>query len=191
MTKERYQVESMLDTPFYSQRLTQANHQQEGFDSMEEAESWTKRICGLACLKMVIARITGEVVPLKALLEQGLAVDGYMKGVGWIHQGLLDVASEYGISGLCQSVGTELGIIDDELEKNRLVIASVSCGFNPEKKGGHLVLIIGIHDDGYIIHHPSSEEGEQWSHYRIDRARFLQSFSVNGNIITISVPEEV
>ncbi len=175
----------MLDTPFYSQRLTSANYQLEGFESIEEAGSWTKRICGLACLKMVIARITGKVVPLKILLEKGLAVNGYMKGIGWIHQGLLDVASQYGITGQCQSIGAELEVIDTALQQNQLVIASVSCGFNPKKKGGHLVLIIGMQDDGFIIHHPSSEENEQWQHHFISKGHFMRSFSENGNIIMI------
>lgn len=182
-------TKAMLDTPFYSQRLTPLNYQQEGFDSLEEASAWTQRICGLACLKMIIARITGDVVPLKTLLDQGLAVDGYIKGIGWVHQGLLDVASSYGITGLCQSIGTELDLIDAALQQRHLVMASVSCGFKPEKKGGHLVLIIGSQKGRFIVHHPSAEENEQWPHHVIDRRRFLKSFSVNGNIITLPLDQ--
>ena len=175
----------MLDTPFYSQRLTEENYQAEGFDSLSEALSWTKRICGLACLKMVISQLKNQVVPLKTLLNQGLAVDGYMKGIGWIHQGLADVATQYGINAQCKSIGDSLDVIDRELEQGKLVIASVSCGFNSEKKGGHLVLIIGSKADGYIIHHPSSEENEQWGHHFLAKDAFMKCFSVNGNIIII------
>ena len=175
----------MLDTPFYSQRLTETNYQAEGFETIEDARSWTQRICGLACLKMVIAKKTDQVIPLKTLLDQGLAVDGYMRGIGWIHQGLADVAKQYGITALCQSIGDKLDIIDQALGRGELVIASVSCGFNPEKKGGHLVLIVGAKADGFIIHHPSSEEDEQWQHHFISKDKFKQCFSEHGNIITI------
>ncbi|MDP0562640.1 MAG: C39 family peptidase [Candidatus Endonucleobacter sp. (ex Gigantidas childressi)] len=176
----------MLNTPFYSQLLTENNYQLEGFESIEDAKSWTKRICGLACLKMVIAKVTNQTVPLKSLLDQGLAVGGYMKGVGWIHQGLVDVASQYGIIGECQSIDDELELIDKALDSGKLVIASVSCGFDQKKKGGHLVLIIGAKPDGFLIHHPSSEENEQWFHHFVSRDDFMRCFSENGNIITIS-----
>ncbi len=176
----------MLDTPFFSQRLTADNYQADGFATLAEAKHWTKRICGLACLKMVIAKITGQVVTLNTLLQQGLAADGYMKGVGWIHQSLADVAyHHYGIRADCQSIGASLDPIEEALGQNTLVIASVSCGFKPEKKGGHLVVILAMDKEQLIIHHPSSHKNEQWSHYRLGKSRFLQCFSENGNIITV------
>ncbi|MDD7804929.1 MAG: hypothetical protein PUP46_05095 [Endozoicomonas sp. (ex Botrylloides leachii)] len=177
---------TMLDTAFYSQRLTKTNYQAEGFDSFDEALSWTDRICGLACLKMVIAQLTQQVVPLKRLLDQGLAMNGYKKGVGWIHQKLADMVMAYGVSAQCQSIGDHLYLIDNALEQRKLVIASVSCGFNPDKKGGHLVLIIGRNKESYIIHHPSAKENEQWSHHTLSTTAFQQCFSVEGNIIIIS-----
>ena len=176
----------MLNTPFFSQRLTQENFQAEGFETWSEAQSWTKRICGLACLKMAIAQVKHQNIPLKHLLDQGLAVGGYMKGVGWIHQGLVEIAGQYGIDGSCRSIGQKVQVIDEALDQNRLVIASVSCGYNPKKKGGHLVLMIGNQNDGFITHHPSHELCEQWDHYFIKKQAFLQCFSENGNIIILS-----
>lgn len=178
----------MLDTPFYSQRLTKANYKLEGFKSLKDARAWTRRICGLACLKMVIAKKTGQSIPLKTLLDQGLSVDGYMQGVGWIHQGLVDIAEQYGVTAQCQSIGDQLEVVDAAINRGQLVIASVSCGFNQKKKGGHLVLVIGAEKDGFIIHHPSSDKNEQWPHHFINKAQFKECFSENGNIIMLSEP---
>lgn len=176
----------MLNIPFYSQRLTKDNFKIEGFESLDQAQSWTKRICGLACLKMVIYHFTKKMIPLKILLDAGISLNGYIKGVGWIHQKLANIAMQYGMSAYCQSIDRNIAIIYSALKDKQLIIASVSCGFNPTKRGGHLVLIIGNDANGFIIHHPSANRHEQWSSYSISENAFIKSFSEQGNIILIS-----
>ena len=38
----------LVNLPFYTQRMTAENWQEEGFSSLAEAESWSGRGCGIA-----------------------------------------------------------------------------------------------------------------------------------------------
>lgn len=188
--------------PFFSQRLNEENYKNEGFSSLKDAFSWSNRICGLACLKMAITyQCDSKAQPLKELLEVGLRLSAYKRGIGWVHEGLIKIASEYGLQGGCESLGTEVVRILKYLKEQKLVIASVSPAFEGGMtyrtatgdtteipRGGHLVVVTHALFDkdnlvGFRVHHPSSEKAYEWPNKNIGIETFSRSFSSAGNII--------
>ncbi len=196
-----YEINNM---PYFSQRLDENNFKEEGFDNLTEAHYWSERICGIACLKMVI-KFNGQEVTLKELLDKGIDIGVYSKDVGWIHKGLVLLAKCFDIEGGRESVGTNIEKIAHHIKNGSVVIASVTVGFEAGKqytnhdgsvyvmpRGGHLVVVYGAEVvDGEVkyltLHHPSSEKKYEWRGYKVSRDLFLKSFSERGNIIFLSV----
>mgnify|MGYP001603265812 CR=1 FL=1 len=188
--------------PFFSQRVDDANYKQEGFSSLKEAVYWSERICGIACVKMVVKAFMPEKdVRLNDLLDRGLEAVAYREDVGWIHQGLIDLARLFGLNGGRKSVGENIEKIGEYVINHKVVIASVTVGFEAGKeykkedgsyykmqKGGHLVVVFGVEVENgkvknLLLHHPSSWQSYEWHHHKISREDFLGSFSKKGNII--------
>ena len=172
--------------PFYSQRVDESNFQQEAFPDVRTAKDWTDRICGLACVKMVVAHFTDEVIPLGRLLQQGLKVDAYIKGTGWVHRGLATLASQFGVRGHAESIGTDIARISTCLNRGELVVASVGDGLDGTRRGGHLIVIVNSTASAFIVHHPSSDPDYDWPNHHVDHDLFSRCFSANGNIIRFS-----
>ena len=201
-----YHIEGV---PFFTQRLDEETYEQEGFESSDEAKHWSSRICGIACLKMVLlTKFPEKKIPLKELLSQGKDIGAYEENKGWIHRGLVNLGKKYGIEGGRESVGDDIEKIAKHIQSKELVIASVTVGFEAGKeykledgssyimpKGGHLVVIYGVDvNDGKVVrlllHHPSSEEDYEWQNRIVSREEFLNSFSSKGNIIYFSITHE-
>ena len=114
--------------PYFSQRLYAENYKTEGFPDMDTALSWSKRLCGLACLKMIIAHHSPKNEPtLFHLLQEGLAIGAYKDGVGWVHNGLIQLANQYGLKGGRESIGGEIQKIATYINNGNLIIASVAA----------------------------------------------------------------
>lgn len=194
----------MPDIPFYTQRLDVGNYVAEGFPTLNKAEHWSERICGLACIKMVIAGLSGKNIPLHELLQEGLKINAYKENLGWVHQGLVDIAKYHGLRGGRESVKDDLGKIYAHLKRGEVVIPSVSPGLEGGKvyhlksgkdyvipRGGHLVVVYGatVKDQkvaSLTLHHPSSEKEYEWENYTLTADEFMKSFSKNGNIMFLS-----
>lgn len=172
--------------PYFSQRLDEYNFQSEGFADLESALDWTDRICGLACVKMVLAYFSGHVVPLRQLLDAGLRGQAYRQGVGWIHKGLVELAAAYGVEGRTESVGTDLYLIGDYVRAGEIVVASVGDCLDGRRRGGHLVTITESTGDGFLVHHPSSCKECEWPDFYVSRERLSACLSERGNIIRFS-----
>ena len=190
------------DVPFFSQRLNEDNFQKEGFENFEEARYWSERICALACLKMILKKYSPDShISLAELLKKGNEIGAYREDVGWLHDGIANLAAVYGLFTKKESIGSNLEKIGKHILQDELVIASVSVGFEAGKvypgedgsvyvvpRGGHLVVVFGVEvKNGKIeklkLHHPSSEKEYEWPNFEIDRTDFLKSFSKAGNII--------
>ena len=57
-----------------------------------------------------------------------------MEPVGWTHQGLINLAEKFGVSGSRESIGQNLEKIAPHVERGELVIASVTVGFEAGRK---------------------------------------------------------
>ena len=183
-----------VPVPFYSQRIPTGQGAEFGFGSEAEAEYWTARGCGIACLRMVIDgfRRIRRLKPMARqgeLIRQGLDIGAYCEK-GWIHSGLVRLARNAGLDGRCfRNAG-----VDDivrELVLGRPCIASVTAGFDggepdwqghPTRRGGHLVVVIGIVNEeskvsAFIVNHPSSDSKYEWEQRAVDLNLFCRSFA--------------
>ncbi|HEY0806994.1 MAG TPA: hypothetical protein VGD84_18120 [Pseudonocardiaceae bacterium] len=129
-----------------------------------EYRYWARKVCGLACLKMILARRGLPVPPTMDLLERALAWQAYVpqgdRVAGLIYQPFASwVAAEYGITA---KVAPHLPLeeVAAAASPDTPVIASVHSSIRwPDRaasgRGGHLVLVTGAGGALLRLHNPS------------------------------------
>ncbi|MBM3255891.1 MAG: hypothetical protein FJZ04_00245 [Candidatus Moranbacteria bacterium] len=203
---EREKTESIIieNVPFVTQLYDTDNYQILGFKDLAEAEHWSKRDCGIVCIEMAVRFFLPDLkIRTKELINMGLQIHAYKENVGWIHDGLVEIATRLGLKASRESIGGDLEKIKNHLEENRLVIASISHGFEVGKeykeengsvyivpRGGHLAVIFGITEKlgkikSIYLHHPSPYKTYSWKNYSVSANKFMGSFSERGNIISL------
>jgi len=170
-----------------------------GFDTESDYDFWSHRLCGIACLKMVLdayniqtsmALLTKEAIDLKGyiLYEDNVFVDK-----GWYYQPLIEVMNKYGFTGdIFQT--NDLNMLKYYLDNNHYIIASV----HPQvirleieesiEKGGHLVLLVGYrsNDDvleGFYINNPSGIDINKQEGVFIPINTFIKAFAGKGFLL--------
>jgi hypothetical protein len=113
---------------------------------------WAPKVCGLACLKMILARRGRPVPPTMTLVRQALAWQAYVpqgdRVAGLIYRPFADwVAAEYGITAEV-APSLSLAAVAEAASPRTPVIASVHSWVrwpdrDPPSRGGHLVLVTG------------------------------------------------
>ncbi|MDE9430142.1 hypothetical protein [Xenorhabdus bovienii] len=138
--------------------------EQSGADSPEEYAKWANHICGMACLKMLLAARSGKIYPLlkltKIATEYGAyqIEDEHIKGM--IYAPVVSMLSEqFGIFSQIVT-GMVAEKIHEVFTQDSLYIASVHPSIRwptrlPEKKGGHLVLVTNATPEEITFHNPS------------------------------------
>ncbi len=199
-------IEMPFSIPFYTQRVTEESWKADGFLDFQEGLSWEMRGCGIASLRMIVdgfLQQAGESYCEKqgTMIHKGLKKEAYKQGVGWIHQGLAEMAGEYGLLGVANR-GKNAADVAAEIEKGKPCIVSVSPRFaggkpdengNPYGKGGHLVVAYGCELDeegepvAFLIHHPSCFLEYNWPRHWVSIEDFDASFS--GNYIAFQKDE--
>lgn len=164
--------------PLFRQKMTQSD----GFATENDALKFGNNSCGAACLKMALTVLLKKDLPtVKELMENGMSAGHYREPVGWIHSGIAEMSNKYGISAECVRLKSHFEIAE-KLSKGGLLILSVSCGFQKDKRGGHLVVVWGIViEEGNlkkIFFNDPSLFGQ--THNEIDGESFLSSWSGNG-----------
>jgi hypothetical protein len=129
-----------------------------------EYEFWAGKVCGLACLKMMLARRGLLVPPTMSLVEQAIAWQAYVPQgdhvAGLIYQPFANwVGAEYGITA---EVAPHLPLeqVVALAAPDTPVIASVHKWIrwpdrHPPDRGGHLVLVTGAGGGMLRLHNPS------------------------------------
>lgn len=156
-----------------------------GARTPQEYEYWSGRVCGLACLKMILAGRGQPVPPMMHLVRRALFFGAYVpdgdRVTGLIYQPFADwVARDYGITA---EVAADLSLarVAATASPAAPVIASVHHSIRwpdrtPPHRGGHLVLVTGADDDHVRLHNPSGlpATGQQDAHVKLpDFARFF------------------
>ncbi len=136
--------------PFYSQ-LTDIS-----------LPGWQKIGCGIASLAMIIDH-HGPAEDVDALLNQGINTGAYIKGAGWSHRGLINLAKSYHLTG------EAIGLADYSMEEafSKLtssvetgpVMVSVHYTFEPTNPIPHLAVITDITNDRVYYNDPADERG--------------------------------
>jgi len=165
------------DVPFLSQYADLCDHQ------------WRARGCGIVALKMALDFWHGgsrlcRTAPLDALLRDGLAAGAYREGIGWSHGGLAALATSYGYEAFNadwaangpapKSPPDAWQALLAELVRGP-VLASVWSGMDPERQGGHIILVTGF-ADGLVAFNDPEELTEREGRKLLALDRFLRAF---------------
>lgn len=143
------------------------NWARSGAADAAEYARWANHVCGMACLKMVLAARTGR-APAILDLARGAAGHGAYVVEGESIRGLIYapfvafVRAEFGLSA---QIVTGIGArgIPGVLRGAAFFIASVHPSIrcpesDPPAKGGHLVLVHGQGDGMLVFHNPSGHD---------------------------------
>jgi len=136
----------------------------DGYDSSAQYDFWSRRVCGLACLRSVLRGWYDDSPPMGSLLQEAIAAGAYLvneAGVkGLIYRPFLRwVEDRFGISGaVMEGVPTETLL--SSIQDGTVVLASVSSEIrNPsltnQRRGGHLVLAYRYNLQQVTFHNPS------------------------------------
>ena len=145
--------------------------QASGARDVDEYVRWASHVCGMACLKMVLAARSGRVYPTLELARGSLPYGAYVEEPGGGIKGLIYapfvryVADVFGLRAQVRvDVGAET--LPAMLEEAEYFMASVHPWIRwparqPPKKGGHLVLVTRATPEAVKFHNPSGEPGVQ------------------------------
>lgn len=137
-----------------------------GAADVDEYARWASHVCGMACLKMVLAARTGRVHPTLALARASLPYGAYTVDgdeiKGMIYAPFVRYVEE--VHGLRARVHVDLATaaLPALLDEAEFFMASVHPSIRwpdqpPPKKGGHLVLVTRAGADEIVFHNPSGE----------------------------------
>ena len=159
----------------------------------QEYAYWTERACGMACVKMCVEALGGEVRTLMDWIRAGVEHGGYLVEQdangqpherGWVHRTMAELIREAGYAAEPRPMSVDE--FPQHLRANRMLIASVSYEVGDDlpvtKKGGHLVVVLGADViDGkpvnLYINNPSGRSLELQSGACIPVGRFLQGYT--------------
>jgi len=140
------------------------NWARSGAADAAEYARWANHVCGMACLRMVLAARTGDAPPVLEL-ARGATEHGAYVVEGEAIRGLIYapfvgfVRARFGLSA---QIVTGIGArgIPGVLRGAEFFIASVHPSIrrpdrDPPARGGHLVLVYGEEDGVLIFHNPS------------------------------------
>jgi len=150
--------------PFYSQ-----------FNDISDP-NWRKVGCGIASLAMLIEFYKPNQISVDKLLQKGINNNAFLPNAGWIHNGLINLANEYGLQGTTNDISfldnnSAFTRLEDILEEGP-VMASVHYTFDPQNPIPHLVVINGI--DGNTVHY--NDPAEDFGGGTISREKFLKAW---------------
>lgn len=150
---------ALLDDPLW---------QRSGADTVEEYARWAVNICGMACLKMILAA-RGEDHRIIDLARGCTTFGGYVVNEedqsikGLIYAPFVTYVGEtFGLDAKTIT-GIPTPGIADILKDNAFFIASVNSQIRwpdrqPPSKGGHLVLVTAASADTIRFHNPSGHD---------------------------------
>lgn len=149
-----------LDIPLYSQHTA------------DVPEEWRRQACGITVLKMALEYLASDhslirankriVVPSTGeLIEEGVALGGYLERVGWKHDALVALAEKYGVEAHRAEFkdDKQRGVkeLRRALEEEVLPAVSVSTDHN-NPSTFHLVALTGYDENGFFYNDPAHDE---------------------------------
>lgn len=161
-----------------------------GAQSPAEYAEWANSLCGMACLKMILAARTGRAIPTLELARQCAEYGGYVRTDTGDIKGLIYAPFVRFIKdafGLDARVITGIGAADIEgvLGEAEFFIASVHHWIrwperDPPGKGGHLVLVLAARPAEIVFHNPSGHDVRSQEYASVAVAQFDRFFAGRG-----------
>lgn len=153
-------------------------------------KEWGSRGCGLVALKIVLdywhdINEKNVTLPLPDLLTLALTLGAYKDGIGWSHAGLAELAAGLGYHAWNRDLPREfqgvvasqaLFVLREDIASGP-VLVSIWKNFNPEEKGGHIVIAHAINDDEIALIDPEKTQ-EADGRYTISIADFKKGFKM-------------
>ncbi|MFG2698427.1 C39 family peptidase [Kitasatospora sp. NPDC051984] len=158
-----------------------------------EYEYWSWRLCGMACLRMVLDHWWGVAPASVRLAEECELAGAYIRHPdgrldGLIHSPFADyVRTRWGLDAQAISP-LPVDRLPEELARGVLPMISVHPAIRtlaPEvpRPGGHLVLAVGADDDALYIHNPSGFPDESQRAARVPWADFDRFYAGRGVLL--------
>ncbi|MGK9283145.1 hypothetical protein [Sinorhizobium meliloti] len=161
-----------------------------GAETIEEYARWAVNVCGMACLKMILAA-RGETHLILSLARACTAYGGYVVNEtdtsikGLIYAPFVNFVRErFSLSADVRTGVPTVGI-PAILAGHRFFIASVNSAIRwpehePPSKGGHLVLVTAASQEGIRFHNPSGHDRASQADVVLPLATFDRSFANRG-----------
>jgi len=160
-----------------------------GASTIEEYVQWASNLCGMACLKMILAARTGRAIPMLELSRKCTEYGGYtVSSTGQI-KGLIYapfvtfIREEFSIDAEVVT-GITADDIPRVLQEAEFFITSVHHSIRwpdrePPSTGGHLVLVLEAADD-IVFHNPSGHDVGSQEYASIPVPTFSKFFAGRG-----------
>jgi len=160
-----------------------------GARTVEEYVQWASNLCGMACLKMILAARTGRAIPMLELSRKCTQYGGYTVGPTGRIKGLVYapfvtfIKEEFSIDAEVVT-GIAADGIARVLQDAEFFIASVHHSIRwpdrePPTKGGHLVLVLEAADD-IVFHNPSGDNVSSQEYASVPVPTFGKFFAGRG-----------
>jgi hypothetical protein len=164
-----------------------------GAADLAEYARWAMHLCGCACLQMALGARGRAVPPIHAVRRGAQRHGGYVETPDGDIKGLIYAGAVAWLAE--QGIGAQI-ILDRNAEDvaalvagGALVIASVHGHIRwaerePPARGGHLVLVFGVAQDGALrFHNPSGDTEATRIDARLPPAAFSRFFAGRGILI--------
>lgn len=167
---------------------------QSGAGTVEEYARWAVNLCGMACLKMILAA-RGELHPILELARCCTSYGGYVVGEddtsirGLIYAPFVKFVTErFGLNAETMT-GVETTAIPGIFSRWQFFMASVHHSIRwpeqaPPSKGGHLVLVTAASPAAIRFHNPSGHDRPSQSDVVLSPAIFDRFFANRGVAIS-------
>ncbi|WP_174041386.1 C39 family peptidase [Agrobacterium tumefaciens] len=167
---------------------------QSGAETIEEYARRAVNVCGMACLRMILAA-RGDLHPTLALARACTAYGGYVVNEldasikGLIYAPFVTYVGErFGLSAETMT-GVATESIPGLLAERPFFIASVNSGIRwpermPPSKGGHLILVTAASADTVCFHNPSGHDAASQADVLLPLAIFDRFFANPGIAIS-------
>ena len=163
---------------------------QSGAETVEDYARWAVNVCGMACLKMILAA-RGELHPTLALARTCTAYGGYVVNEldasikGLIYAPFVTYVRErFGLLAETMT-GVATDSMPGVLAERPFFIASVNSGIRwpertPPSKGGHLVLVTAASGETLRFHNPSGHDAASQADVTLPLSVFDRFFANRG-----------
>ncbi len=160
-----------------------------GARDVAEYAAWANHVCGMACLKMILAARSAQIWPILDLARQATNYGAYVVE-GETIRGMI-YAPFVSYLRAAHGIGAEIvtAITAQDLPplmtRASLFIASVhpwirTPDMPPPRKGGHLVLVTAAQDDRITFHNPSGDSPETCADVSLPLPLFDRFFAGRG-----------